>query len=192
MTRFTGAWRGALGDRLCALLYDHPMTLDEVGEIFGVSRESIRKRLTKLGHPRRRPPGGRTPLHPYDVSLLRRLATTGLCPRYASELAGVAEGTANKLIADEWTSGVTGRPSGAGNYPETRRIAYEVENLVIVAAWRQGASIRDLAELMDTTPNSMGVRLHRLRRKGYDLPLRYEPTRRAHLARTAAKEAASP
>lgn len=140
-------------------------TLDAIGEHFGVVREYIRELV------------GTTSLPPADCGWCgvrlpdRRAASTRYCSR---PCAKQAQRRAARAVLPPCPQ--CGKPkSVAGRVCRLCRhanISVENDNALLVELWARGESISTIAAALDTTTNTLGVRIHRMRGQGYDLPYR--------------------
>lgn len=65
---------------------------------------------------------------------------------------------------------MTGDTPSAASIARTAR--RDARRRAIQACWRAGMSLREIAGLLNTTPESIGGAMYQMRRDGYDLPYR--------------------
>lgn len=154
--------------RLMQLLYDHPMTLEEVGEIFGVSRERIRQLVDTRGP---QVPfnydNGSSVVPSWLVELVDLGAVTAVD---AAELIGCSGASVSRKTKTRIRRFPT-HPS-LPRAPAAASVWIEARNLILAAAWMDGASMRDWQDLTGWSKDQVGVVMVRMRRKGYCLPKR--------------------
>lgn len=165
----------AARDLITAALYESGASLAECGRRLGISREGVRRRLLAAGVERR--PVGSPSLPPWqrpDGRLLRaipELEALGLTRREACSLLGVGY-----YRSSDWSPRPVGGSHRQGQCPcrlrETAALWHEMNYLMIERAWRDGAAVRDVAEILGTTEATANSYLHRMRCRGYDLPRR--------------------
>lgn len=71
--------------------------------------------------------------------------------------------------------GIDSRPGSKGRCEKCRARERQRTDGKIVHLWKEGASIKEIAAKLGITPGSLGLRMHRMRRRGADLPLRRKP-----------------
>lgn len=137
-------------------------TLAEIGAHFGVTHERIRQLV------------GTTELPPAQCDWCkaelprRRTSRTRYCSRACSTSAWNA--------THGFTICACGERKAAGakfcRSCHNARVSNEDGNRLIVELWNRGESISTIAAALDTTTNTLGVRISRLRSEGYDIPYR--------------------
>lgn len=169
---------GRLRSRLIAMLYaDERLTLHDVGEIFGVSRQAIHQHLKcagllSPGDGRAGRSGRPRTVFAWQVELVRRLESYGLSRADATEVVDISRTACDRRLGpprDKYTGLNGGAPCRTG---PGRRAWQEAADATVAAAWLDGATLKDLAEIMRSTPEGAAARIHRLRANGYNLPRR--------------------
>lgn len=151
--------------RLMQMLYDHPMTLEEVGEIFGVSWQRIQQKVKTRDRSFNR---GKKRDEPVPVWLMELVEEGALTATDAARYWGVVPAT----VSTRCRANLYHDARSNVRAPALQKVWQEVQRLVIVQAWNKGASLKDLAEILDSTVSSIGVKMHRMRAEGYCLPKR--------------------
>jgi len=80
------------------------------------------------------------------------------------------KGGCGRLI---WKRSGSGYCSDCGEVAQRARERTET----IVRMWGEGATLREIATVLDSTKATVGVDIARLRKRGYDLPYRWGPAR---------------
>lgn len=182
-------------DNLMLSFYQEGRTMQNIATLFGVSRERVRQRLLRLGVTginTGRGPGGKKPVT-VEAWQVRR----------AVELVKESNGTINCAMAAwlfsipvgyvynmhngnvPWRATATRGEKGKRSVSNHRSawpgklwllqdVWREVRLIVLCEAWRDGASIKDLALLLNMSVQYVGVTIHRARSMGYDIPYRYD------------------
>lgn len=137
-------------------------TLREIGDRFGVTRERIRQLVgtTELPATECVQCGG--------AITGRRSAGTRYCSHSCANKAWNARHRSPCPRCGE----TMGRTSTLCRSCRAASVSNEHDNAVLVELWARGESISTIAAALDTTTNSLGVRIHKLRARGYDLPYR--------------------
>lgn len=96
--------------------------------------------------------------------------------RIAREL-GIDRDYARQLVRPDRMRRLQRRRKWRRNTPQRR--ARQHRRAILVLMWHDGASLKEIAARLGTTPGNLGVMMAQLRRQDYDLPYRPRPYRGA-------------
>jgi hypothetical protein len=159
--------------QLRAMLYEHGLTMEEVGEIFGSTRQAVEVSFRKHNIVYRK----RSPAHPkgqpawllrWQNNTLRDFVKAGMTITEARELLSIPSGS-------RVGAGLASQPSAEKQgmcLAALGRVRSALIDLVFLEAWEAGASRRDLALIMGWTEGGVAQKAHRLRQEGVTLARR--------------------
>jgi transposase len=110
----------------------------------------------------------------------QRLRSDGLLYREVAERMGIDIADAHRLANPEACE-ECGEPRG--RHARVCENCYQEGQLTrlrtIASCWREGASLKEIAERLGSTVNSIGATMVRMRKQGWDLPYRQVPRKAA-------------
>lgn len=154
-------------------------TLKDIGDHFGVTRERIRQLVDPLGdRPCARPE--------CDVVIPASRPKARYCSHRCANRTSAEKRFPKHPCVD------CGGPAQGERCVDCKRAQWERERTAhfdrLKELWDAGASMRDIADELGTTTNALGVKLHRARAAGWDLPLRRVGPKTEDLTRRQARD----
>lgn len=131
------------------------LTHGEIGERFGVANQTVHAWLSDPDGAKQR---------------ARKDSYRGTC----IDCGAPTNGSAGPSKAPQRCQSCNGKVTGAAATARGRAKA-EPRRQRIVAMWHEGCTLREIADALGTTPESIGVTVVKLRREGWDLPYRRGP-----------------
>jgi len=116
------------------------------------------------------------PMHPkWQIEYMNRLIRFGMPMTQAMDLLSISRWC--NIKAD---NGGCIDYRGLGtlyNNPQVTMIHHELNKLILISAWKKGATLKDLAGIFDSTSGTVAMVIYRMREQGYNLPVRWKGPR---------------
>lgn len=158
-------------NQLLQMLYDDGLTLQELADIFGLTRQRVRQLVVTRGPaasvrwgPRddpRTPPSWLVDL--VEIGALTATAAADYC------------GCSSTAISSRVPRNLKQYPTHGYSHlssPAARAALADATCLLMAAAWMDGATIAQLATIFGSSEGAIGIKMHRMRQAGYCLPYR--------------------
>lgn len=166
--------------KLMIVLYETGFSLREIGIRFGLSHEMIRQILMRFGYSRslkdKISNKGFYRKDPYirqKVCKVEEMCESGLNLESACYLLSISTGSYYKYSKSRlgWS-----KPPYTAEFKTylLNAIWAEFRYLIMISAWNNGATVKELSEIMGISIGSAQGMIGFLRGKGYNLPYRYD------------------
>lgn len=158
---------GRLITKLQWKLYnENGFTLEEVGDIFKTSRQSVEQRLKKYNYKLRKKSGGTKVITKWQREYYTRLCGFGLSEKEASKVIGISN-----FIRVGDLNGLRGH-NGPFNIAILNKVWDQFIDDLVASMWGNKASTSEISTIIGIKTKSLENKIHRLRDKGIKLDKR--------------------